>query len=89
MPGRVKIEKADYLFDGERTLVALTDELHEAMKAAMEAHAWPFLEELASWDRQNPESSIIHFADAHLEERDPASGAIRTLQKFMPVWDAS
>jgi hypothetical protein len=90
MPGRVRIEKGDYLFDGDHTLVGLTTEVNQAMKDAMAAHAWPFLEELAGWDEGNSESNIIHFASVDsASEKDPASGAIKTLQKFMPILEAA
>lgn len=89
MPGRVKIEKADYLWDGNDTLVVMTAELHQAMRAAIAAHAWPFLEELTNLDGGDPESNIIHFADVDLEKRDSAAGAIRTLQKYMPILEAA
>ena len=90
MPERVKIEKADYLWDEDRTLVALTAEVHQAMRKAMAAHAWPFLEELAVWDHNNPDTSTIHFAEEDFEtESIPACCAIHTLQGYMPMLEAA
>lgn len=81
------VEGENYLWDGERTLVVLTEEAHTALQSAMTDHAWPFLEELAGWDSKDPDSNIIHFtSNANpFEELRPEDGAIKTLQRYMPI----
>jgi hypothetical protein len=80
--GRVTIESGNYLWDGDRTLVGLTSDIHVAMKGAMNAAIWPFIEGLATWKLGSEESAIITFVPNEFFYKEDA---IYELERHMPL----
>lgn len=57
------VDGEHYSWSDDRTLLALTSEVHAAMEHLMETGTWPFVSEMAKWDGNTPNSGVIIFAE--------------------------
>lgn len=57
------VEGEHYSWSDDRTLLALTSEVHAAMEKLMDTNTWPFVSEMAKWDGNTPNSGVIVFDD--------------------------
>lgn len=76
MSGVLAIESGvDYFWDGN-TLVGKSKEGIQAIKNVMEAHAWPFINQLCTWADGSPANgAIVNFA-GDFEKLDKAENVL-------------